>query len=204
MCKCRFYTTDTKCYMSRCWWGDLWRPLASPPPSPAVRPAARSQGVGARPGGAVCGAWLSGCPAVRLSRPGGSCQALTARGLLSPGPAAAHRLPASRPPAGSHRGPGTAFHRLTRACPRLPPRRTGGGTQRDWQGAGAWDSCWARSLRAQERPGPSGAGARAPPWANRPAVDGDGNSQNETLSLEKKRDPCEAFALLHHGAEVLP
>lgn len=55
------------------------------------------------------------------------------------------------------------------------------------------------SLRAQESLCPSGP----PSWASKPVVDGHGDSQNETLSLEMKSDLSEANLLLHSGTSVL-
>ncbi|KAM8765708.1 protein FAM220A isoform 1-T1 [Rhynchonycteris naso] len=55
------------------------------------------------------------------------------------------------------------------------------------------------SLRTQEGPRPSGA----PSWVNKAAFDVHRNSQDETLSLEMKRDLSDANLLLHNGIKVL-
>ncbi|XP_046523421.1 protein FAM220A [Equus quagga] len=61
-----------------------------------------------------------------------------------------------------------------------------------------------RRLRRTQKGGPRPSGD-VPSWVIKPAVDVNGNSQNEEMkSLEMKNDPSEFNLLSHHGSKVLP
>ncbi|XP_045850297.1 protein FAM220A-like isoform X1 [Meles meles] len=72
------------------------------------------------------------------------------------------------------------------------------------QGAGEDADRLLYGLEGAQGESPCPTDTPSPSWMPRPAVDGDGNSQNEELSVEMKNASSEASLFLHNGNKALP
>ncbi|XP_044089770.1 protein FAM220A isoform X1 [Neovison vison] len=71
--------------------------------------------------------------------------------------------------------------------------------------AAGQDSDWLLyGLEGAQGESPCPTDTPSPSWMPQPAVDGDGNSQNEELSVKMKNASSEASLFLHNGNKALP